>query len=100
MSTDSTFINCQCDHCKYHRKILLEHMRENKAVIERLRKAIEKTLDENRHLADGEQCTLWRLKKAVDGRGATATELIEKSGLANLTKGRSFSRKALAGGEE
>lgn len=33
-----------------------------------LRNAIEKTLEENRHLADGEKCTLWRLKQAIGGR--------------------------------
>jgi len=32
---------------------------------ERLANAIEQTLAENAHLADGEKCTLWRLKQAI-----------------------------------
>lgn len=31
-----------------------------------LRMAIIETLENNRDLADGEKCTLWRLKKAVN----------------------------------
>ena len=31
----------------------------------RLRREIELTLAENAHLADGETCTLWRLKRAL-----------------------------------
>jgi len=27
--------------------------------------AVNKTIDENGHLADGEKCTLWRLKQAI-----------------------------------
>lgn len=34
--------------------------------IENLKFAIEQTLTENAYLADGEKCTLWRLKKAVN----------------------------------
>ncbi len=33
--------------------------------IKQLENAIRKTLDENRHLADGEDCTLQELKKAL-----------------------------------
>lgn len=33
--------------------------------IDRLRAAITKTLDENSHLADGDNCTLIELKRAV-----------------------------------
>jgi len=33
--------------------------------VERLENAIRKTLDENRHLADGDNCTLIDLKKAL-----------------------------------
>ena len=33
--------------------------------IQQLEEAIRKTLDENRHLADGEDCTLRELKKAL-----------------------------------
>ena len=32
-----------------------------------LRAAIEATLAENAHLADGQRCTLWRLKAALRG---------------------------------
>lgn len=35
---------------------------------ERLTAAIEKTLEENRSLADGDKCTLWRLKQAIGTR--------------------------------
>lgn len=35
------------------------------AEVERLRAAIEQTLDENGHLADGENCTLIVLKRAL-----------------------------------
>lgn len=44
-----------------HSKRTLE---EHKRVLE-LEDAIRKTLDENRHLADGEDCTLYDLKKAL-----------------------------------
>ncbi len=33
------------------------------ATLERMDDAIRETLEENRHLADGENCTLWRLKQ-------------------------------------
>ena len=36
-----------------------------KREIERLQDAIRQTLDENRHLADGENCTLLVLKRAL-----------------------------------
>lgn len=36
------------------------------AEVVRLRGAIEKTLAENAHLADGDECTLKRLKEAVE----------------------------------
>lgn len=36
-----------------------------KREIERLQDAIRQTLDENRHLADGENCTLLVLKQAL-----------------------------------
>lgn len=35
--------------------------------IERLRAAVMRTLEENRHLADGENCTLIHLKRAMIG---------------------------------
>lgn len=35
-------------------------------IIERLERAIQKTLTENAHLADGENCTLKELKKVMD----------------------------------
>lgn len=41
-------------------------MREAKSAIERLVAAIETTLDENGHLADGEDCTLIALKRAIE----------------------------------
>lgn len=44
-----------------HSKRALE---EHKRVLE-LEAAIRNTLDENRHLADGEDCTLYNLKKAL-----------------------------------
>ena len=34
---------------------------------DRLRDAIAKTLDENQHLADGDDCTLRRLVRAMEG---------------------------------
>ena len=42
----------------YERKALLDE-------IDRLRAAIWQTLDENKHLADGDDCTLIELKRAV-----------------------------------
>ena len=35
--------------------------------IEQLKQAIRTTLDNNRHLADGEDCTLIELKRAMKG---------------------------------
>lgn len=35
------------------------------AEIERLRAAIKKTLDENGHLADGDNCTFFELRRAI-----------------------------------
>jgi hypothetical protein len=43
-------------------------MRAAKSTIERLVSAIEKTLDENGHLADGDNCTLINLKRAIENR--------------------------------
>lgn len=40
-------------------------LRDAAAMIESLRLAIETTINENLHLADGEVCTLKRLKDAV-----------------------------------
>lgn len=40
-------------------------LRDAAAMIESLRWAIESTLDENRHLADGNVCTLLKLKQAI-----------------------------------
>lgn len=34
--------------------------------LESMDKAIRETLEDNRHLADGEDCTLIRLKRAID----------------------------------
>jgi len=39
------------------------------AEIKRLVSAIVETLEENRHLADGENCTLAKLKRAVNWTG-------------------------------
>lgn len=47
-------------------------LRRRDAEIERLRHAIQKTLDENGHLADGENCTLIRLKRALETPNARA----------------------------
>lgn len=41
-------------------------MNRTLAEIERLSAAIRKTLDENRHLADGDVCTLIALKRAIE----------------------------------
>lgn len=38
------------------------------AINAKLFKAINETLEENRHLADGDKCTLWRLKQAIGTR--------------------------------
>ena len=54
--------------------------------IERLREAIQKTLDDNGHLADGENCTLIELKRALRevGAGETATgQSLSNGGLAS-----------------
>ena len=40
-------------------------LKERNAEIARLREAIEKTIAENLHLADGENCTLILLKRAL-----------------------------------
>ncbi len=37
--------NCDCANCKHHQAIHLEHMRENKAVIERLYEKIKNVYD-------------------------------------------------------
>jgi predicted nucleic acid-binding Zn-ribbon protein len=42
-----------------------KELQEAKERIKHLENAIRKTLDENRHLADGENCTLIELKKAL-----------------------------------
>ena len=42
-----------------------KELQEAKERIKQLENAIRKTLDENRHLADGEDCTLRDLKKAL-----------------------------------
>lgn len=44
---------------------LLKSRRELIDEVARLRSAILQTIDENRHLADGDNCTLWRLVNAV-----------------------------------
>lgn len=41
-------------------------LRRRDAEIAMLRLAIQKTLDENGHLADGDNCTLIRLKRALE----------------------------------
>jgi hypothetical protein len=40
-------------------------LRDSAAMIESLHEAIRLTLEENRHLADGDNCTLIRLKNAI-----------------------------------
>lgn len=42
------------------------------AEIERLRAAITKTLEDNRHLADGENCTLIHLKRVINQQSRSA----------------------------
>lgn len=63
-----------------------------------MKEAIGLTIEENSHLADGENCTLWRLKKIMvdmPHKSKSAAELIADSGLKNLTDGRSFSPRVL-----
>lgn len=43
-------------------------MREAAIKIESLQTAIKETIDENLHLADGDICTLIKLKRAIDYR--------------------------------
>lgn len=49
----------------YERRLCVEAMESQAAEIERLRAAIVQTLNENGHLADGENCTLIALKRAM-----------------------------------
>ena len=49
-----------------HEKAVLETMGEMQQEIDRLRAAIQQTLDENGHLADGDNCTLILLKLAME----------------------------------
>ena len=42
-----------------------KELQEAKERIKHLENSIRKTLDDNRHLADGENCTLIELKKAL-----------------------------------
>ena len=44
----------------------------------RLREAIEKTIEENLHLADGDDCTLIRLKRALEYKAAQPCDTCEK----------------------
>lgn len=44
---------------------LVEHCRSTYDEVRRLRKGIEDLLEENAHLADGEDCTLIGLKKLI-----------------------------------
>ena len=44
-----------------------EQLAASNKEIERLKQAIRTTLDNNRHLADGEDCTLIDLKRAMKG---------------------------------
>jgi ElaB/YqjD/DUF883 family membrane-anchored ribosome-binding protein len=47
--------------------------------IARLRSAIQQTLEENGHLADGDNCTLILLKRAVEVPNAEVLECLRKS---------------------
>lgn len=49
----------------YERRLCAEAMESQAAEIERLRAAIVQTLNENGHLADGDNCTLIALKRAM-----------------------------------
>lgn len=42
-----------------------KELQEAKERIKHLENSVRKTLDDNRHLADGENCTLIELKKAL-----------------------------------
>lgn len=53
----------------YERKMLIDE-------IDRLRLHIIACLDDNAHLADGEDCTLIELKKAVPEWGEDDTEMV------------------------
>lgn len=48
---------------------VIRRLARARRTIRRLRAAIRMTLDENRHLADGEDCTLINLKRALGGKG-------------------------------
>lgn len=48
-------------------------LRRRDVEILKLRNAIQKTLDENGHLADGENCTLILLKRALEAPNAELT---------------------------
>ena len=46
---------------------------ENESEIKRLRAAIQQTLDENGHLADGDVCKLILLKRAIEAPNVNST---------------------------
>lgn len=61
--TDKTWELYNLGKCGLH--YIAHKMREIETESSRLRQAIESILDENRHLADGENCTLINLKRAL-----------------------------------
>jgi hypothetical protein len=58
----------EMDMLEKQRDDLMVRLAEAEDEASALRAAMRRTLQENRHLADGENCTLWRLKKAVGMR--------------------------------
>jgi len=57
----------QWQELELNNAILITENFKLKAENERLRTAIEETLEENGHLADGDICTLIKLKQALKG---------------------------------
>jgi hypothetical protein len=55
----------EMDMLEKQRDDLMVRLAEAEDEASALRAAIRRTLQENKHLADGETCTLWRLKKAI-----------------------------------
>ena len=44
-----------------------------------LEKAVNETIEENLHLADGDNCTLFKLKRAVSGESDRVDDLIDEA---------------------
>ena len=62
------------------------HMNKNISILEnfiheahQLEKAVNETIEENLHLADGDNCTLFKLKRAVSGESDRVDDLIDEA---------------------